>query len=96
MRTVKRNTLSLNKKKRTSLDDLCHAYTREKQYWLQHFQSWDLQAHLSRSRTVRDVVIKQGYRSLNGLQARHWKLALEDAAETWDKYWQANFCQNPL
>jgi putative transposase len=91
MRTVKRKTLPINKKKRTALDDLCHAYTREKQYWLQQFQSWDLQAHLGRSRTVRDEAIKQEYRSPNRLQARHWKLALEDAAETWDKYWQATF-----
>src|SRR5271170_6843564 len=27
----------------------------------------------------------------NQLQARHWKLALNDAAETWDKYWQSIF-----
>jgi hypothetical protein len=26
-----------------------------------------------------------------GLQARHWKLALEDAAENWDKNGQATF-----
>jgi len=93
MRTVKRKTLSINESKRKSLDDLCSGYTREKQYWLQRFQAWDFQAHLDRSRTIRDQAIKQGYRSLNGLQARHWKLALEDAAETWDKYWQATFVQ---
>jgi len=93
MRTVKRKTLPLNEKKRKSLNDLCSAYTREKQYWLQRFQAWTLQAHLGRPRTLRDEEIKQGYRSLYGLQARHWKLALEDAAETWDKYWQATFVQ---
>jgi putative transposase len=91
MRTVKRKTLPINERKRRSLDDLCRAYTREKQHWLQRFKAWDLQAHLGRPRTVRDEAIKQGYQSLNGLQARHWKLALEDAAETWDKYWQATF-----
>jgi len=91
VRTVKRKTLPINKTKRKSLDGLCRAYTREKQYWLQRFQAWGLQAHLGRARTVRDEAIQQGYRSLNGLQARHWKLALEDAAETWDKYWQATF-----
>ncbi len=37
------------------------------------------------------MMIKQGYISCLGLQARHWKLALEDAAETWNKYWQATF-----
>jgi len=37
------------------------------------------------------MMIKQSYKSSHGLQARHWKLALEDAAETWDKYWQSTF-----
>jgi putative transposase len=91
MRTVKRKSFQLNTKKRKSLDELGQAYSREKQYWLHRFQAWDLQAHLGRPRTIRDQALKQGYRSPNGLQARHWKLALEDAAETWDKYWQAAF-----
>ena len=79
------------RKNKKPLEDLCQAYTREKQDWLQHFQAWKSQAHLGRPRTIRDEMIKQGYQSSNGLQARHWKLALEDAAETWDKYWQAIF-----
>lgn len=91
MRTVKRSTLPLNVKKQVALDALCQAYAREKQYWLQRFQAWDFQAHLGRSRTIRDQMVKQRYRSSSGLQARHWKLALTDAAETWDKYWQAIF-----
>src|SRR5437867_3997096 len=91
MRTVKRSTLPLNTKKRNELDVLCLAYTREKQYWLQQFQAADYQAQLGRSRTIRDEKIKQKYRSPHGLQARHWKLSLEDAAEIWDKYWQALF-----
>ncbi len=28
---------------------------------------------------------KKNYQSRNGLQGRHWKLALQDAVETWDK-----------
>ena len=91
MRTVKRKALSLNVKKQQALADLCRAYTREKQHWLQYFQCWKCQSHLGRPRMLRDEKIKQGYRSSHGLQARHWKLALEDAAETWDKYWQATF-----
>src|SRR5271156_5102221 len=67
------------------------AYTREKQRWLQHFQCWKRQPYLERPRTLRDEMVKQGYRSPNQLQARHWKLALNDAAETWDKYWQSIF-----
>jgi len=91
MRTVKRKTLPLNVKKRQSLDELCQAYTREKQYWLNYFRAWDFQSYLGRPRTLRDEKVKQKYQSPNGLQARHWKLALEDAAETWNKYWQAIF-----
>jgi len=91
MRTVKRNALPLNAKKQKALEDLCQAYAREKQMWLQHFQPWKCQPYLERPRTLRDEMIKQGYRSPHALQARHWKLALENAAETWDKYWQSIF-----
>ncbi|MGD0664672.1 MAG: zinc ribbon domain-containing protein [Rhabdochlamydiaceae bacterium] len=91
MRTVKRNTLPINAKKQFSLREISQAYSNEKQYWLHQFQAWSFQALLGRSRTIRDMVIKHEYKSTQGLQARHWKLALEDAAETWDKYWQAIF-----
>lgn len=91
MRTVKVKTLPPNTKKRNDLEALCHAYSREKQYWLQRFQASDFQSHLGRPRTTRDEMVKEKYRSPNQLQARHWKLALDDAAETWDKYWQATF-----
>jgi putative transposase len=91
MRTVKRSTLTLNANKRKTLDELCQAYTDEKRYWFQYFRAWDSQSHLGRPRTIRDEKVKQKYQSPYGLQARHWKLALEDAAETWDKYWQTIF-----
>src|ERR1700722_10567463 len=91
MRTIKRKALPLNAKKQKALEDLYWAYTREKQLWLQYFQSWKCQSHLGRPRTLRDEMIKQSYHSSNQLQARHWKLALDDAAETWDKYWQSTF-----
>jgi len=91
MRTVKRNTLPLNAKKQISLREVCQAYSNEKKYWLHQFQAWSFQAQLGRPRTIRDKMVKQNYQSPQGLQARHWKLALEDAAETWDKYWQAIF-----
>jgi putative transposase len=91
MRTVKRDTLPLNTKKQFSLREICQAYSNEKQHWLNRFQAWDFQTNLGRSRTIRDLMTKKGYKSPHCLQARHWKLALEDAAETWDKYWQAIF-----
>ena len=91
MRTVKRKALPLNVRKQKSLEGLCKAYTNEKQFWLHYFRSWKSQSQLGKPRTIRDELIKQSYQSSNGLQARHWKLALEDATETWDKYWRAIF-----
>ena len=91
MRTVKRTTLPLNAKKQIALREICQSYSREKQRWVHYFRAWDAQAYLGRPRTIRDLMIKQEYKSPYGLQARHWKLALEDAAETWDKYWQSIF-----
>jgi putative transposase len=91
MRTVKRTARPLNVQKQKSLKDLCQAYTQEKKFWLRYFQSFKSQTYLARPRSLRDELIKQNYHSPYGLQARHWKLALEEAAETWDKYWQATF-----
>jgi putative transposase len=91
MRCVKRQTASLNIGKESTLQDLCKAYAREKQHWLSLLQGNDFQAQLGNHRKVRDHFIKEGYHSVSGLQARHWKLALQDAVETWDKYWQALF-----
>lgn len=91
MRTIKRPTLKPNAKKQIALNELCRAYILEKQHWLNRFIAWDCQSQLDRPRTIRDKMVKKNYQSFQGLQARHWKLALEDAAETWDKYWQSIF-----
>lgn len=77
--------------KRVALEELCIAYAREKQYWLNLLQQNSFQALLGNHRKIRDQFVKDGYTSISGLQARHWKLALQDAVETWDKYWQALF-----
>lgn len=50
-----------------------------------------MQALLGHHRKIRDQFVSSGYKSISGLQARHWKLALQDAVETWDRYWQAIF-----
>ncbi len=56
-------------------------------------KNWDLQANLGTPRKIPDIFLNKGYQSNNKLQARHWKLALQDAVETWDKYWKAIFVQ---
>jgi transposase len=91
MRCVKRQTVPLNVGKESALQDLCKAYAREKQHWLSLLQSNQFQALLGNHRRIRDQFVKEGYQSVSGLQARHWKLALQDAVETWDKYWQSLF-----
>lgn len=91
MRTVKQKTLFLNTEKRRQLQLLVTAYAREKRHWVRYFQSWDILARLNQPRLIRDQFVQKRYRSPFGLQARHWKLALDDAAEIWDKYWQSLF-----
>src|SRR5262245_30250026 len=93
MRTVKRQTLELNKNKIDSLTKLTQSYADEKRYWLDLLRGWHYQALLGNARKIRDEFVHKGYMSGYGLQARHWKLALQDAVETWDKYWQAVFVQ---
>ncbi|MCI0527254.1 MAG: hypothetical protein L0Y56_07405 [Nitrospira sp.] len=44
---------------------------------------------VGKDRVIRDEAIQRGYSCRYGLQARSWKLALKDATETLDKYWQA-------
>lgn len=91
MRTVKRQTLPLNTAKQNSLEELCLVYAYEKQYWLDILKGWKYQGMLGTPRKIRDEFVKEKYQSKYELQARHWKLALQDACETWDKYWQALF-----
>ena len=91
MRTVKYRALPLNTGKKTALKALCEAYAHEKGYWLDLLRSWDYQALLTSHRKIRDEFVKRKYHSRYGLQARQWKLALQDAVETWDKYWQSLF-----
>jgi len=93
MRTVKRVSEQINSAKMILLEDLCRAYAREKRYWLDVFRSWSIQAELQSYRRVRDELVHSEYISIYGLQARQWKLALQDAMGVWDKYWQSIFVQ---
>jgi putative transposase len=89
MRTIKRLTVDLNLIKLNRLKPIAIAYAKEKQYWLNVFQKKENLREIKLSRRIRDRAVKAKYRSPYGLQARMWKLALQDAAETMDKYWQS-------
>jgi hypothetical protein len=91
MRTVKRKALTLNRDKLSAVKELCQSYAREKNHWLDVLKEWRFQALLGTPRKIRDEFINRKYQSNNGMQARHWKLALQDAVETWDKNWKAQF-----
>lgn len=91
MRTIKRKALELNRTKLVLIKSLCLAYAKEKNHWLDVVKNWKYQALLGNPRKIRDEFINKKYRSNNGMQARHWKLALQDAVETWDKNWKAQF-----
>ncbi len=91
MRTIKRKALPLNKNKLIAIQLLCKAYAKEKNYWLDVLKAWKYQSLLGVPRKIRDEFINRKYHSSYCLQARHWKLALQDAVETWDKNWKSQF-----
>jgi len=91
MRTIKRRVAKLNKVKLKIVKEMAVAYAREKHYWLNIFQQHDYKSQIKKHRDVRNEFVAISYQSPYGLQARMWKLALIDAAETMDKYWKSIF-----
>jgi len=89
VRTVRRLVLPLNLGKRQCLKRLLDAYAQEKRHWLDWLARKDRRHLIKSHRQVRDQAVRDKYQSVSGLPARLWKLALTDAAETWDKYWQS-------
>ena len=90
MRTIKRECLS-TKCKSSKIKGLCLAYCSEKNHFLDLLKDWKWQALLDKPRKIRDILVKEKYKSHYKLQARVWKMALEDSVETWNKYWQSLF-----
>ncbi len=93
MRTVRRQAQELNVGKAQALRTLVEAFAAEKRRWLDRFARRDHRYLIGKHRQVRDDAVKAGYVPMTGLQARMWKLALTDAAQTWDKFWQALFVE---
>jgi IS605 OrfB family transposase len=93
MRTVKRQSLPINSAKMQKIKECCKAYAKEKTYWFDTLKGNHYQSQLGSHRRIRDAIMQSKYISASGLQARHWKLALQDSVETWDKYWQALFVE---
>jgi putative transposase len=83
--------MELNAGKEEVLASIAGAYAKEKQHWLTIFQQYDYLEYIKNHRQVRNEAIQSHYQSRFGLQARMWKLALQDAADTMDKYWKSLF-----
>ncbi len=63
VRTVKRQTETLNVAKKIALESLTLAYAREKNYWLDVLKANKMQSQLDSPRQIRDEAIKNKYQS---------------------------------
>jgi putative transposase len=89
MRTIKRISYPLNQGKYEAIRETASAYAREKQEHLPDYQDDALFGRHRNERTLRDELVRVGYRSPHGVSARMWKLAQKDAYETVKKQWAA-------
>jgi putative transposase len=89
MRTIKRVSYPLNQNKYAAIREIASAYAREKQEHLPDYQDDALFGSHRNERTLRDELVRSGYRSPHGVSARMWKLAQKDAYETVKKQWAA-------
>lgn len=89
MRTVKVESVELNRGKLEKIEAVAEAYAKEKQVHLDWYQR-DGNFALSRSeRDRRDSLTAAGYTSPLVPTARLWRNAQKDAFETMEKYWAA-------
>ena len=91
MRTIRRQTAKINLGKQGKVVLIAKAYAKEKQHWLQFFQNHANVQYVRDARKIRNKAVKEKYKSPHGLQGRMWKLALQDAADTMDRYWKSLF-----
>jgi putative transposase len=91
VRTIKRVSEVINIQKWRAIKAIASAYAKEKNYWLDIFQQKKSFKNIKRHREIRNQAVLNQYQSPYKLQARMWKLALIDAAETMDKYWRSIF-----
>ena len=77
-------------KNREQLEALLRAFGKERQHFIDLLFTRDHRAFCigNRWRKLRDTLVMEKYRSSYGLQARHWKMALQTAAATVSNYWR--------
>ena len=87
--TVKQKSLPLNRDKWVKLAQTAEAYARQKNAFLVKYGHVKYLHCLGAKRKLRDELVAAGFTSPLGLQARQWKLALDDALFTLERQWEA-------
>jgi len=87
--TVKQKSLPLNKDKWNKIMQVTEAYARQKDAFLDRYEHVKYLHCLGEKRKLRDELVSAGFTSPFGLQARQWKLALDDALFTLERQWEA-------
>lgn len=87
--TIKQKSLPLNEAKWADLVATAEAYARQKGAFLAEYEHIKYLHYLGEKRKLRDMLVSAGFVSPFGLQARQWKLALDDALFTLERQWEA-------
>ncbi|NHM27256.1 transposase [Desulfofundulus sp. TPOSR] len=87
--TVRQKSLPLNNEKWARITETAEAYARQKDAFLVEYGHVKYLHYLGEKRKLRDELVSAGFVSPFGLQARQWKLALEDALYTLERQWEA-------
>jgi putative transposase len=89
MRTIKRYSRVINKRKWAELCKLARLYRDEKNLHLSYFNQDSFFAAEKNERVRRDSLVEAKYEPSTGLQARQWKTALTESYDTINKNWCA-------
>ncbi|WP_041570908.1 zinc ribbon domain-containing protein [Candidatus Desulforudis audaxviator] len=87
--TVKQKSLPLNKKKWSEIAKTAEACASQKDAFLVKYGHVKYLHYLGEKRRLRDELVSAGFASPFGLQARQWKLVLDDALFTLGRQWEA-------
>ncbi len=87
--TVRQKSLPLNSEKWARITETAGAYARQKDAFLVEYGHIKYLHYLSEKRKLRDELVSAGFTSPFGLQARQWKLALDDALFTLERQFEA-------
>jgi len=87
--TVRQKSLPLNKGKWNKIVQVTGAYARQKNAFLVEYGNIKNLHYLGDKRKLRDELVSAGFTSPFSLQARQWKLALDDALFILERQWEA-------